>query len=59
MRVSFAFVLAILWFVPSGCDPVAYRASSQNEATALTLGKGIGPTPFPWTVEILGSGYSI
>jgi hypothetical protein len=45
MRTSLAFVLALLWFVPSGCDP-AYRASNQNEATAGVVGKGIfDPVP--------------
>jgi hypothetical protein len=45
MRISFAFVLALLWLLPSGCDP-AYRASNQNEATAGTLGKAIfDPVP--------------
>ena len=47
-------------------DPVAIAKWTEEDypklkARAKRLGAEIffGPTPFPWTVEVLGSGYNV
>jgi len=49
---------------PNGAFQLSFSGGGAGAASGVEVERGAcawssGPTPFPWTVEVLGSGYTV